>query len=414
MRRLCLGTIFAALALLLSGCYKQTAIEPSLQTVTAGAVESIQPDTPERYSATIAPIAQVDLAFKSAGLIERIHQVRGADGRMRDVQAGDKVARDTELALVRTTDYQQRVDQAAAQVAQSEAQLTQVEAQLGQSEAQLAQAQANFSEAGIEYTRASNLFQSASLVKPQFDQAKGRYDSMAAAVKAAESSVKAAAAAVKGGEAAVANARAALSEAKLSLSDTSLRAPFAGWISARNVDRGTLVTNSTVGISMMDTHLVKAEFAVPDFSLKMVRLGQRLPVMLDAIQHALQGIVTSISPQADPKARVFSIEVTLENPRDEVKPGMIGFLTLGALRKPAPRLAVPLSAVVRAPSDSKGFAVFRLVSRDGKTYAQAQVIEIGQTLGNSIEVTAGLSAGQRIIGLGGSLVRDGQEVRVLP
>ncbi len=414
MQRRSLGATFAGAALLLAGCQKQTPIEPSVQTVTAGAVESIQPDTPERYSATTTPIAQVDLAFKSAGLIERIHQVRGADGRMRDVQAGDRVSRDAELAVVRTTDYQQRVDQATARLAQSEAQLTQIEAQLGQSEAQLAQAQANFSEAGIEYTRAANLFQSASLIKPQFDQAKGRYDATAAAAKAAESSVKAAAAGVKGGEAAVANAQAALSETKLSLSDSSLRAPFDGWISARNVDRGSLVTNTTVGFSMMDTHLVKAEFAVPDLSFKMVRSGEKLPVMLDAVQHAMQGVVTSISPQADPKARVFSIEVTLENPHEEVRPGMIGSLTLGALRTPAPYLAVPLSAVVRAPSDPNGFAVFRLVTRDGKTYAAAQIIQIGQTLGNSIEVTGGLSAGQRIIVLGGSLVRDGQEVRVLP
>ena len=165
---------------------------------------------------------------------------------------------------------------------------------------------------------------------------------------------------------------------------------------------------------MMDTHLVKAEFAVPDSSLKMVRLGQKLPVMLDAVQHSLQGVVTSIAPQADSKTRVFSIEVTLENPHDAVRPGMIGSLPLGVVRNPAPRLVVPLSAVVKAPSDPNGFAVFRLVPRDGKTYAQPQVIQIGQTLGNSIEVTAGLSAGQRIIVLGGSLVRDGQEVRVLP
>ena len=400
MRRKCLGTSFAGTVLLLAGCQKQTAIGPSIQTVTAGKVESIQPDTPERYSATIVPIAQIDLAFKSAGLIEKIYQVRGADGRMRNVQAGDKVGRDTELALVRTTDYEQRVDQAAAK-------LTQSEAQAAQAEAQLAQARANFSEAEIEYTRAANLFQSSSLVKPQFDQAKGRYESMAASVKAAEASVK-------GGEAAVANARAALSEAKLSLSDTSVRAPFGGWISARNVDRGTLVSNATVGFSMMDTHLVKAEFAVPDFSLKMLRLGQKLPVMLDAIQHALQGVVTSISPQADSKTRVFSIELTLDNPRDEVRPGMIGSLILGVLRNPTPRLAVPLSAVVRAPSDPKSFAVFRLVTRNGKRYAESQIIQIGQTLSNSIEVNSGLSAGQHVIVLGGSLVRDGQEVRVLP
>jgi multidrug efflux pump subunit AcrA (membrane-fusion protein) len=136
--------------------------------------------------------------------------------------------------------------------------------------------------------------------------------------------------------------------------------------------------------------------------------------MLDAAQHTMLGSVTSISPQADPKTRVFSIEVTLENPRDEVRPGMIGSLTLGAPPNPTPQLVVPLSAVVRAPSDPKGFAVFRLVPRGGRTYAEAQVIQIGQTLGNSIEVTGGVSAGERIIALGGSLVRDGQEVHVLP
>src|SRR5580700_12162414 len=160
--------LLAAFALLLAGCDKAS-IEPSIQTVSAGTVSTVQPDTPERYSATTAPLARVDLGFKSAGLIEGIHQVRGADGRMRNVQTGDRVARDTELALVRTADYQQRVDQAAARVSQSQAQYAQLESQLRQSDAQLTQARANFSEAETEYTRAANLFQSESLVKPQFD-----------------------------------------------------------------------------------------------------------------------------------------------------------------------------------------------------------------------------------------------------
>jgi hypothetical protein len=93
---------------------------------------------------------------------------------------------------------------------------------------------------------------------------------------------------------------------------------------------------------------------------------------------------------------------------------MIGSVTFGGPRDSRPRLAVPLSAVVRAPADPNGFAVFRLTERDGKSYASAQTIEIGQTLGNSIEVTRGLMAGQQIISLGGAQVRDGQQVSVLP
>jgi RND family efflux transporter MFP subunit len=388
-------------AMSFAGCHKDTTASTTpIPTVRAGTVQSIREDAPERYSATIAPFAQVDLAFKSAGLIERIHQVRGADGRMRNVQPGDHVTKDTELALVRTVDYQQRVDQASSQLSQAEAQVL-------QAQAQLMQAQANFSEAEIEYTRANNLFQSASLVKPQFDQAKGRFETSSASVKAAE-------AAVKGAEAARTTAQTALSQAKLSLTDTSVRAPFDGWITARNVDIGSLVGNAAPGFSMIDIHLVKAVFAVPDSSLGLVRLGQRQTVMLDPLQHALSGVVTSIAPQADPKTRVFSVEVTLDNVRAEAKPGMIGSLVLGTVRESAPRLVVPLDAVVRAPSDPNGFAVYRCVERGGKTYAEAQPVQIGQTIGNSIEVISGLSAGHRVVSLGASLVRNGQEMRVLP
>ena len=165
---------------------------------------------------------------------------------------------------------------------------------------------------------------------------------------------------------------------------------------------------------MMDTHRVKAIFAVPDTSLKSIRLGQRLTVMLDALQHPVNGTVSAISPQADPRTHVFSVEVTIVNPNNEVRPGMVGALTLGAGPSPTARLVVPLSAVVRAPGNPNGFAVFRIQDRAGKTYAVAQNITPGGTYGNAIEVQSGVTAGERIVGLGGDLLRDGQEVRVLP
>jgi RND family efflux transporter MFP subunit len=397
--------LFVPAALFLASCSKQKPLEPVVQTVRAGIVEQIQTDVPQRYSASIDPFAKVDVAFKSGGIVEGILQVRGADGRIRDVQSGDKVGQGAPLAQVRPLDYQNSVDQTEAQHAQAGAQLTQ---------AQLAQARANFTHADIDYARASKLFQSASMVKPQYDQAKAQYDEGAASVAAAEAAVKAAEAAVKTAEGGVANTRAAVKEANLSLSDTTLRAPFAGWISARNVDRGSLVSGTTVGFSIVDTHLVKAFFGVPDTTLSMIRLGQKQPVMLDALQRAVPGVITSISPQADPQTRVFSIEVTIENSREDVRPGMIGSITLSGSLDSRPRLVVPLSAVVRAPADPKGFAVFRLTERDGKSYASAQTIEIGQTFGNSIEVTRGLTAGQKIVSLGGTQVRDGQQINILP
>jgi RND family efflux transporter MFP subunit len=383
-QRVLAAPVFAVLVT--AACHQATTPEPAVQTVSAATVDQIHPDTPERYSATIFPVAQVDLAFKSAGLIEKIYQVKGADGRVRDVQAGDFVPEGTELAVVRQVDYEQRLQQAQQQT--------------GVAQAQLAQAEVALRQAQLDYTRANTLYQSASLTKPDYDQAKSRLDSATAQVD--------------GSKATVETARNLVSQARLTLTDTSLHAPFAGWVTARNVQNGSLVGNTTVGFSLVDTHVVKAMFAVPDTSLKSIRLGQPLSVLLDALGHPVRGVVTAISPEADAKTHVFSIEVSIANASGEVRPGMIGSLTLGTAPSSSAHLVVPLSAVVRAPANPNGFAVFRLVNRSGKTYAVAQNISPGETYGNSVEVLSGVTAGERIIGLGGDLLRDGQEVRVLP
>jgi len=415
-------------ALFLASCRKEKPSEPVIQVVRAGVAEEIQPTPEERYSVSIEPFEKVDLAFKSGGIVEGILQVRGADGRIRNVQAGDRVARDAELAQVRPLDYQHAVEQSEAEHAQAQAQLAQAQAQLAQAQAQrartqaeLARARADFNTAQVEYVRISHLFQSASLVKQQYDEAKGRYEAGSASVTAAEEGVKVAEngarAAEDGVEAAengVAKAAAAVKEARLSLRDTILKAPFPGWITARNVDRGSLVDSKTVGFTIEDTHLVKAAFAIPDFRLSGIRRGQKQPVLLEPLHRTAAGVVTSISPHADPQSRVFTIEVTLDNPREDIRPGMIGSLIVGEARDSRPRLVVPLTAVVRAPGDPNGFAVFRLSERSGKSYASAQAIEIGETYGDSIEVTRGLSAGQKIISLGGAQLHDGQQVSVIP
>jgi RND family efflux transporter MFP subunit len=390
----------AGAALFLAGCSRQKQVEPVIQVVRAGVVEELRPGPEERYSVSIEPFDKVDLAFKSGGIVEGILQVRGADGRMRNVQAGDKVARNAELAQVRPLDYQHALEQAEAQRAQAEA-------QLARAQAELKLARANFNTAEVEYKRASNLFQSASLIKPQYDEAKGRYDANAASVAAAEDGVRVA-------ERGLENARVLEAQQRLSLRDTTLNAPFAGWITARNVDRGSVVNGSTVGFTIEDTHLVKAAFAVPDFKLTGIRRGQKQPVELEPLQRTATGVVTSISPQADPQSRVFTVEVTLDNPREDIRPGMIGSLILGSPRDFTPRLVVPLTSVVREPGDPNGFAVFRLMERSGKSYASAQTIQIGETYGDSIEVTRGLTAGQKIISLGGSQLHDGQQVSVIP
>jgi multidrug efflux pump subunit AcrA (membrane-fusion protein) len=136
-------------------------------------------------------------------------------------------------------------------------------------------------------------------------------------------------------------------------------------------------------------------------------------VALDALPNPIAGIVTAISPQADAKSRVFSVDLTLANPKGRIRPGMIGSLSLAGAAHPVRRLVIPLSAVVRAPGNPNAFGVFRIESRDGKNYAVAKPIQIGATYGNAIEVTSGVSKEERIVALGGELLQNDQEIRVL-
>jgi RND family efflux transporter MFP subunit len=368
-----------------TACAKPTASEPPLPAIRGGLVEEARPVVSPRYSAAIQAFRESSLAFKSAGVVEHIGQMRGANGRWRNIESGDLVAFGAELAHVRRIDYGQRVEQ--------------MEDQLRQSQAALAQTESLFRQADLDRTRAANLYHAASLIKPEYDQAQARYD--------------AAQAQVDGARAAVAGAQNAVNQATLALEDTVLRAPFSGVVAARHVELGTLVGSSTIGFVLQDIDFVKAVFAVPDTSLATVHVGQRLKVALDALADPVAGVVTAIAAQSDPRTHVFPVEVSLPNPAHQIRPGMIGSIAINPITSAGSKLVVPVSAIVPVFDRPGSFGVFRLENRGGRTFAVVQPVSVGQTFA-SIEVTGGVRASDRIVAVGGELVRNGQEVRVLP
>ena len=374
-----------AISLLCGGCDRRSP-PAALQTVSAGTVQQYVPDSGQRFSTSISPFAHVDLAFRSGGPVEGILHVKGSDGRLRPIGIGDKVGAGTELARVRLSDYEQKVKQA--------------QATLEEAKGQLQSAQAAQAEAQSNYDRAKSLYQTASLSKPNYDRAVQQHESANASGQSAE--------------AAVTSAESALEQAKLALRDTVVRAPFTGWIVSRDVELGMLAGSGTKAFSMVDTQLVKATFAVPDYTLSDIRLGQRQSVLLDTLPEPVEGTVTAISQVADARSRVFSVEVTIPNPKDKIRPGMVGSLTLAQTQNVQFHLVIPLGAVVRSRDIPNGFAVLLLETQGGKTYVRNQDVQLGKTYGSSIEVLGGLVAGQRIAATGGQFLSDGQEVRVLP
>ena len=83
--------------------------------------------------------------------------------------------------------------------------------------------------------------------------------------------------------------------------------------------------------------------------------------------------------------------------------------------QPAKRpLTVPLNAIVKTEGDAEGYSVFVLERHDHGEIARAHRVGLGDVTGNGVVVTSGVTAGDRVVVSGASLVADGDQVRVIP
>ncbi|HWL89631.1 MAG TPA: efflux RND transporter periplasmic adaptor subunit [Polyangiaceae bacterium] len=325
-----------------------------------------------RYSGSIEPATRVDLAFKVGGYIRELLQVKDSDGKMRKVQEGDFVKSGTVLAMVRESDYQQKVAQANAG---------------------LAQTVANQKQAQLDFDRVQKLVSTNAIAPAELDAMTAKLATSKAAVQGAQAQV---------------------GDAQILLGDTTLRSPIDGVILKRGIEAGTFVGPGTVGFVVADTKNVKFVFGAPDTLIDKLKIGSKLGIHIDAAQADFDGTITRIAPSADPKSRVFEVEVTVPNPNDVLRVGMVASLKVpeGTLAEPA--LTLPLTAVVRSPHNPRGFSVF-VASKEGDAeVAHVRDVELGDVVGNGVQVTGGLKRGERVVSLGATLLTDAARIRVLP
>jgi multidrug efflux pump subunit AcrA (membrane-fusion protein) len=125
----------------------------------------------------------------------------------------------------------------------------------------------------------------------------------------------------------------------------------------------------------------------------------------------LKGRVTSISPSADSRNRVFAVEVTVNNHDRHLKPGTIASISLGEV--PHASIAIPLSAIVPFPSEPEQFAVMVAQERAGTLVARLRKVQLGVTHDNSVAVE-GVQPGERVVSVGAQLLKDGDTIREIP
>jgi RND family efflux transporter MFP subunit len=340
----------------------------------------------------------MELAFKNGGFVESIRRVGG-----RLIQEGDAVAMGTVLAELRQADFENRVNQVSSQLSEARFALESAKSRVDDNQARLARAEQDF-------MRAETLFNAQSLTRSNYDAAKAEYDSARAKVESAKADIESAQSRLHATE-------AALADAKLSLHDTAIIAPMSGILLERDIEIGSLVATGKRAFILADTRSIKAVFGVPDLEVRNVKPGMVLPVISEALpEQTFSGRITSVSPAADEKSRIFETEVTIANANGLLKPGMIASVVIGdGNRTGSPKLpAVPLSSIVRSNDGSENYAVYVIEKNDKEAVARLRSVKLGDAFGNMIAVKDGLHIGENIVSVGATLIHDGEAVQIVP
>lgn len=372
MMNKCLMVIAGALVVMLPACSKPR-VEKSAIPVTVRAAEPHKADEGYRYSANVEPYTMVNVAFKVSGYVAEILQVRGADGRMRDVQDGDTVEKDVVLVRLRQTEFADRINQAKAHLAEAVAEQT---------------------KAKQDFERASALFRTQSLTKPDYDTAVAHNDISQANEQGAE---------------------ATLRQAELDQNDSQLRAPADGILLKRSIEVGSLAAPGTLAFVLADTSSVKVMFGVPDVMVAHTRPGMSFAITAEALPDtSIVGRITRIAPAADAQTRLFEVELTVPNPHNRLKVGMIASLSVPVAPTQETSLVVPLTAVVRPKDDPSGYAVYVVEQSGADSFARLRKVQVGEVYGNLIAVPQGVQRGERVVSSGTMLLNDGDKIRLVP
>jgi len=357
----------------LLGCSQSHPPAPPPVPVKVVTVERSAGSAGTRYSAAVLPAVQVDVAFKVTGYVEALAQVKGADGVMRPIQEGDVVSRGMVLARIRTEDYSQRV--ASAMASQADARAAEVVAE-------------------ADHKRTAFLAEQHAVSGSELDNQRARKDSAIAHRLGAE---------------------AQLAEARTALRDCSLTSPIDGVVVKKRIEVGSFVAGGTVAFTVADTRRVKVVFAVPDVGVNSLRPGSPVSIRAEAVASTFPGAVTRIDPSADARSRTFEVEATIPNPEGVLKAGMVAAVALPGAAETGPVLPVlPLSSLVRAKSDARGFAVFQVEESGGQAKVALRDVHLGQLVGDRVLVRDGLAVGDRVVTLGAGLLHDGDAVQVIP
>lgn len=302
-----------------------------------------------------------------------------ATGRMTylGVVEGDRVRKDQIIARIEDTD---------------------IKAALAQARANLQMNEADLKDAAQWLDRQKKLLATGVSAQADFDAAEARYQRVMAAIDVA---------------------KAMVSGEEVALENTLIRAPFDGTVLTKNADVGEMVAPMAASVSsrsavvtIADMSSLQVEADVSESNIERIAVDQPCEITLDAYPAVrYQGYVAKIVPTADRAKATVMVKVGFKSYDSRVLPEMSAKVLFLSKQSDASNteakamLTVPLGSVATRSGKKVVYAV-----RDNK--AVETPITIGREFGALVEITQGLSSGDKVIAAVTENIVDGSHIKI--
>jgi HlyD family secretion protein len=284
-------------------------------------------------SGEIRPKTYANVGANAFGKIVRLY-----------VKEGDRVKKGQLLAQLENVQSTADVDATRASLRVTETDAIAAAAALKTAQADLNRAKSDAERAKLDWDRAQGLYKDALIAKSEYDSKKAAWEAADAGLAQGQARVAQAKAQQDSADRRIGQIRANLTRAADVLDKTRYTAPYDGMVTNLPVREGETVVmgiQNAPGSTLMtvaDMSVITAEVKVDETDVVTVKLGQPADVTIDAFPRQVfkglvteignnamvrsTGVATSQSASASQEAKDFKVVVTLQNPPENLRPGL--------------------------------------------------------------------------------------------
>lgn len=339
-------------------------------------------------SSELVPFQEIDVYAKEAGYVQKLY-----------VDYGTRVKQGQVMATLEIPELQAQLEEDQANIKNASNQVLRAQHELVRYEAQ-------YKALHLEYTRLNAVFetQPGIVAQQEVDEAQGKDLAAAAQVDAGKAALEAA-------QSQLAAAKAKLAHDQTLYDYSRIVAPFAGVVTERYANLGTLVqagTNSSTQampiVRLSEDDLFRLVIPIPESYVRYIKVGDPVDVRVPSLNRTFPGKVARFSVDVRQDTRTMHTEVDVKNPDHVLIPGLYADADV-SLEHRDDIPAVPLQAINHEGEKTTVY----VVNHNGDL--EDRPITLGIQTATDAEVISGLEPGEQIVVSDRSGLKPGQKVR---